>query len=557
MFVARAPKVYLGAPMSESQDVPERLGRYEIVERLASGGMGEVFIARFVAPGGFIRPVAVKRIHPFLAEDETFIHMLHDEANVAAAIRHPNIISTIDVGSEGGNHFVVLEYASGDPLQRMLRDMKRSRGGVFPDWMVAWVGAEVASALHAAHEAKNLEGESLEIIHRDVSTSNVILSDAGHPMLFDFGVAKAKQRMVQTSHGELKGKLPYMAPETFRGEAVDRTVDVFSLGVMLYELCTGNSPFARASDLETIMALQSAVIELPSRVRDAIHPSLDPIVMRAMARDRAERTPTAAAVENELRAWARSRGAPHDAAAAAAWIAETFADRVSWRKALLARVANGASNPRTAFNSAARLATMNPGSVLTPSHNAGHALTPFGQTQRIATLTPGSFGPVAPQGTTPMPGNYAPFPSTPLDPNGSSSASIPGFEQGDTQALGQGMPAPHRAVSMVHVFLGVFVTLFLGGGALVVLAARGSSDAGATAAQAPPSAVSPVPSPALVPAVLAAPPSSASALPAAPTASAKASAKAGATGPKSASTSAPTSTSRSTKKGGPLVRSYD
>src|SRR5215207_8433735 len=145
-----------------ANDIPPRLGRYEIVERLSSGGMGEVFVARFAGPGGFIKPVALKRIHPHLAGDETFIAMLHDEANVAAAIRHPNIVATIDVGFDQGNHFVVLDYVSGDPL---------------------------------------------DIVHRDVSLGNIMLSDAGHPMLFDFGVAKAKQRFAQTSHGELKGKL--------------------------------------------------------------------------------------------------------------------------------------------------------------------------------------------------------------------------------------------------------------------------------------------------------------------------------------------------------------
>ncbi|MDI1445893.1 serine/threonine protein kinase [Polyangium sp. 6x1] len=536
--------------MSESQDVPERLGRYEIVERLASGGMGEVFIARFVAPGGFVKPVAVKRIHPFLAEDETFIHMLHDEANVAAAIRHPNIISTIDVGSEAGNHFVVLDYANGDPLQRMLRDIRKNHGTAFPDWMVAWIGAEVASALHAAHEAKNLEGESLEIIHRDVSTSNVILSDAGHPMLFDFGVAKAKQRMVQTSHGELKGKLPYMAPETFRGQDVDRTVDVFSLGVMLYELCTGNSPFARNSDLETIMALQSAVVEPPSHVRDAIHASLDPIVMRTMARERAERYPTALAVENDLRAWARARGAPHDAASAAAWIAETFRDRCAWRKALLARVASNAPHTRAQMSSSPRINTLTPGSFTPPpSQPSARLATPAPGSARLGTLNPGQAPQIpAPHGNTPAPSSYVPFPLGP-EQSGTSSSSIPGFAQSDPQALGQGMPPTRSAVSMLHVFLGVFVTLLLGGGALLLLSTRGRGDDTLAAAAAPPSALSPVPapSPATIPAALVAPSSSAAQEPLA--ASAKPSTKPGTTTPKAGPTSV--------KKGGPLVRSYD
>lgn len=547
-----------------SQDVPERLGRYEIVERIASGGMGEVFIARYVAPGGFMKPVAVKRIHPYLTEDETFIHMLHDEANVAAAIRHPNIIATIDVGFEAGNHFVVLDYANGDPLQRMQRDLKR-KNATFPDWMVAWIGAEVASALHAAHEAKNLSGESLEIIHRDVSLSNVILSDAGHPLLFDFGVAKAKQRLVKTSHGELKGKLPYMAPETFRGEAVDRTVDIFSLGVMLYELCTGTAPFARDSDLETIMALQSAVVPPPSEVNGGVHASIDPIVMRTMARERAARYPTAQAVENDLRAWARERGAPHDASSAAAWIAENFAPRCEARKALLARVASSAPISRASFTSAPRIGTLTPGQAISPEALAAGAAGAEAS-QRIPTLTPGSavqmFAP-----NTPIPGSFSP---TPIEPS-ASSISIPGVAQGEMHEplLAPSPPAARSGLSMAHVFLGVFATLLLGGGALVILAAR-ASDATDTTAAAQPNVASPVPAPT----ESAAPPAqAASAAPvAAPTPSASASA---ATGPVAAPAASPTSdkpaapptpttpTYRApttytppTKKGG-LVRSYD
>jgi serine/threonine-protein kinase len=318
--------------------IPERLGRYDIVERLAAGGMGEVFVARFVAPGGFVKPVAVKRIHPHLSEDEQFINMLHDEANVAAAVKHPNIVATIDVGCEGSDHFVVLDFVSGDPMSKLLRELKK-RALVTPAWVVAWVGAQVASALHAAHEARNLQGERLDIVHRDVSPQNIMLSDAGHPMLFDFGVAKAKQRIVHTTHGELKGKLAYMAPETFRGAPIDRSVDIFALGVVLYELLTNVSPFQRASDLDTITALQSAVVPPPSRLQPG-DAHLDAIVLAAMARSRAERYPTAAHLERALRDWARAFGLPHEAGPVANWIATTFPERLAARRELLARVAN-------------------------------------------------------------------------------------------------------------------------------------------------------------------------------------------------------------------------
>jgi serine/threonine-protein kinase len=354
--------------------IPERLGRYDIVERLAAGGMGEVFVARFVAPGGFIRPVALKRIHPHLAEDPQFINMLHDEANVASAVKHPNIVATIDVGFEDDNHFVVLDFVSGDPLSRLLREMKR-RDLAMPPWVVAWVGAGSGAALHAAHEARNLQGEALEIVHRDVSPHNIMLSDAGHPMLFDFGVAKAKQRIQHTSHGELKGKLAYMAPETFRGAPVDRTVDVFGLGVVLYELLTGVSPFQGSGDLDTITALQSAVVPPPSRLR-AIDPRLDAIVLTAMARERERRYPTAAHVERALQEWARAASVSHEAAPVAEWMARTFPERLAARRALLARIAD----PGRTYRSA-RPQTPPPGAAVaavTPPPGQGWGLTPGG-----------------------------------------------------------------------------------------------------------------------------------------------------------------------------------
>lgn len=318
--------------------IPARLGRYEIVERLNAGGMGEVFVARVAGPGGFLKAVALKRIHPHLASDQTFIDMLHDEANVAAALRHPNIVAMIDVGQEAGEHFVVLEYVSGDALSRIVREMK-ARKDVVPPWVVAWVGAQIASALHAAHEAKALSGESLEIVHRDVSLANIMLSDSGHGMLFDFGVAKAKQRLSETRHGELKGKLAYMAPETFRGAPVTRAVDVFGLGVVLYELLTNVSPFQRDTDVDTIAAL-STDVPAPSQVKNHIDPRLDAIVFGAIARDRSKRYPTAEHIERALREWAHATQAPHDAGAVASWYAATFPDRLAARKALLTRVAD-------------------------------------------------------------------------------------------------------------------------------------------------------------------------------------------------------------------------
>lgn len=565
---------------SDSQDVPERLGRYEILERLASGGMGEVFVGRFVGPGGFIKPVAVKRIHPHLAGDEMFIHMLHDEANVAAAIRHPNIIATIDVGSEGANHFVVLDYVSGDSLSRLLRDQKK-RGQAFPDWLVAWIGAETASALHAAHEAKTLTGESMQIIHRDVSLSNVLLSDAGHPMLFDFGVAKAAQRMTQTTAGELKGKLPYMAPETFKGAPIDRTVDVFSLGVMLYEMATAISPFARGSDIDTITALQSAVIDQPSHKNpQSIRATLDPIIMRTMARDRAERYPTAAMVEQDLRAWARAHGAPHDAAAAATWIRENFQKRVADRNALLARIANapsGSFNRSSQPNSTRSLSGMTPSpqSRSTPSYDKTQAIVgptptpgsygqtpvPYGESSPNYDRTQALVGPTpTPFGQTPPPRKV--MPTDPL-PAPQTDASIPGVAPTDTQMSRPNFmtpPVAAKTTSPLHVLLGLASTIAVGAiVAVVILVSQDKPEAASAAPAAPP----PTPPPSaqnMPPAPAPSPPPAAT-----PEATAAAQAPASTAAPaRTNSHTAPRTTATATaqptatiKKGGPLVRSYD
>ncbi|RYE88201.1 MAG: serine/threonine protein kinase, partial [Myxococcales bacterium] len=319
-------------------DIPEQLGRYEIVQRLSAGGMGEVFVARVAGPGGFLKPVAVKRIHPHLSSDEAFIHMLHDEANVTAAIKHPNVVQIIEVGHENDSHFVVLDYVSGETLSKIRRDLLRGKQQM-PIWLVAWIGAEVAGALHAAHEARSLEGEPLDIIHRDVSLGNIMLSDDGRPMLFDFGVAKAKQRLTHTMAGELKGKIAYMAPEVFHGATVDRSIDLYALGIVLYELLTGRSPFQGDSDIETLAAIQSGEAVLISDVRPDIDWLLAAIVMRAMNHSREERYQSGAQLEQALREWARKNGQPHDNSAAAQWASAAFPERLQERRALLARVA--------------------------------------------------------------------------------------------------------------------------------------------------------------------------------------------------------------------------
>jgi eukaryotic-like serine/threonine-protein kinase len=361
---------YPSNPRTTTRDIPRRLGRYEIVELLSTGGMGEVFVARMLAPGGFVKPVAIKLIRAHLVGDAEFVDMLHDEARLSAMVRHPSIVACFDVGSEGGEHFIVMDYVAGEHIGRIERELRR-RGERVPPWVAAFVVAQTAAALHAVHEARALDGSPLEMIHRDVSPGNIMLADAGHAMLFDFGVAKARQRLHHTTHGEIKGKLPYMAPETFSGVSPDRSVDIFGLGVVLYELLTGHSPFARPSDVEIIAALKNAEILPPSQRARGIDADLDAIVLRAMARERADRMRTAAELERALRDWAVRAGLPHDAGAVAGWLAGAFPERLAARRDLLARVASGSPGiPPAADSHASAVTTVEgaePTTLVTPT----------------------------------------------------------------------------------------------------------------------------------------------------------------------------------------------
>lgn len=529
--------------------MPERLGRYEIVERLSAGGMGEVFVARFIAPGGFVKPVALKRIHPHLAGNDQFIQMLHDEANVTASLRHPNIVATVDVGSEGDDHYVVLDYVSGDPLSRLVREMKQ-RQLAMPAYAVAWIGAEIASALHAAHEARSLTGEALEIVHRDVSLGNVMLSDAGHAMLFDFGVAKARQKIHQTAHGELKGKLIYMAPEVFRGAPVDRTVDVFSLGVVLYELLTNVSPFFRDSDIEIITALQSAVVPPPSQVNPSIDPALDPIVMTAMARDRAYRYATAAQVEEALRAWARASGAPHDAAPVAAWYGATFPHRLHARRGVLARVADLTRRPQQGGLGATGGGLQALGSSSPSWPGAGAAGTPPPGSWPGGAQQPGS-GPRSWPGAAPAPmmqGGTAVMPLSRPD-----AASVSNVASSVTYGAAAPAAAPSRApwIAVTAVALAavaVLAILLLRGGPRAAAHDSAMADSAASSSSAPVAAAPPTAS-----AVASAAPSVAEVEPSA-TASAAAIAPRNVPVRKAPSKAADTAAGKSK---GPIVRTYE
>jgi len=295
-----------------------RLGRYQVIRRLAVGGMAELYLARHVGRAGFEKVVAIKRVLPHLAEDAKFVDMFLDEARLAAGLDHSNIASVIDFGSAGREHFMAMEYVHG----RNVRDILK-QGGV-PLECALTIVKSVAAALHHAHERCASDGLPLGLVHRDVSPSNILVSYAGDVKLCDFGIAKATTQSTATRTGTIKGKLAYMAPEQIRGERIDRRVDVFALGVVAYELCTGKRCFYASGEFALINRVAAAKFERPSAVVPGFSPGLERILLDALAADPEARTPTARALQESIEELAAEQGIRLSNAVLSDWVQQQF-----------------------------------------------------------------------------------------------------------------------------------------------------------------------------------------------------------------------------------------
>ncbi len=268
------------------------LGRYTLYAKIAQGGMATVHFARLAGEAGFTRTVAVKRLHRHLAADPAFGTMFLDEARLAARIRHPNVVATIDVEQVEDEIFVVMDYVHGEPLARLIRFVAGAVEKI-PFEIISAIMTNVLQGLHAAHEARDNKGAPLELVHRDVSPQNVLVGTDGVARVIDFGVAKARGRVQTTRDGSVKGKLAYMSPEQLRGERIDRRTDVYAAGVILWELLTLVRLFGNDSEATTIENALQRKIEPPSAFASDVPPALDAVVMRALARDPADRFDTA------------------------------------------------------------------------------------------------------------------------------------------------------------------------------------------------------------------------------------------------------------------------
>jgi serine/threonine protein kinase len=286
--------------------LPRRLGKYTLVRRLATGGMAELFLAIQRSVGGFEKLIVIKRILPSMNQDGAFIEMLLHEARIAATLSHPNIAQVFDVGMDEGAYFIAMEHVHGEDLRAIVRQMK-ARGAVeFPMEHALSIVLGLCAGLAYAHEKRDLAGTALNIVHRDVSPQNVIVTFGGDVKVVDFGIAKSDVRLGDgTESGRLKGKVPYMSPEQARGEPLDARSDVFAAGVILFELTTGRRLFKASSEYETLKLICEREYPLPSRIRLDYPPALEAIVTRALAKDRDLRWQSARDMQGALEEFVR------------------------------------------------------------------------------------------------------------------------------------------------------------------------------------------------------------------------------------------------------------
>ena len=291
---------------------PERLGRYLVGEKIADGGMASVYVgscesAHDGPDGGPSEAVAIKVIRAEFAADEDFLAMFRDEARIAAHLRHPNIVRFLELGSDKGRSYITLELLLGQSLWAV---WEACRAGCrrLPYGTIAWIGARIAEGLHHAHEVADECGRSLDIVHRDVNATNVVVTYDGEVKLIDFGLATARDRASKTASGIIKGKVAYMSPEQAVGAPVDRRTDVFALGATLWELGCDRRLFRDADDVETLRRVHAADVPDATRVVAGFPPTLWRILQRALARDRDGRYGSAAEFGRELEAFAAGVG---------------------------------------------------------------------------------------------------------------------------------------------------------------------------------------------------------------------------------------------------------
>lgn len=300
--------------------VGSRLGRYQIIRRIALGGMAELYLARQLGDAGYEKVVALKRVLPHLAEDPKFVEMFLNEARLASGLNHSGIAQVMDFGTEGGEHYMTLEYVHGRSVFQLLREAGRPLSRT----VAMTIAHEVAGALHYAHERCGPDGHALGLVHRDVSPSNILVSYDGDVKLVDFGIAKATAHSHATQTAAIKGKIAYMAPEQLRGESLDRRSDVFALCVVLYEMLLGKRCFSAPGEFALINKVADARFAKPSKVDPTIEADLEALVVQGLSASPDARPKSARELQSRLEDVARGHDIRLSKVALAEFMESTF-----------------------------------------------------------------------------------------------------------------------------------------------------------------------------------------------------------------------------------------
>lgn len=317
------------------------MGRFTLAEELGAGGMATVYLGKMKLGAGLDRLVAVKTIHGHLAKKQAFVDMFLDEARIASMISHPNVCAVFDFGQEEGTYFLAMEHLLGEPLFDAIGAVDRDRGEELMQavpFLAARIIADACEGIHAAHTTKGSDGNELGIVHRDVSPQNIFVTYEGTVKIVDFGCAKALERVTQTNTGIMKGKVSYAAPEQLRAEEIDHRVDVFALGVCLWETLCIRPLFRRDTAIKTAMAVLEEETPRADEGRPWVPTALADIAAKALSTDADERYSSAREMGRDLRNWIARSGQPFESAEVAEWMDYLFADRHAKRRSVVRKV---------------------------------------------------------------------------------------------------------------------------------------------------------------------------------------------------------------------------
>lgn len=314
--------------------LPQPFGKYLLLERISVGGMAEVFKAKAFGVEGFEKIIAVKKILPSMAEDADFIQMFIDEAKISGQLNHANICHIFELGKIDDSHFIAMEYIWGKDLLQTQNRFRRLRKNMSLQ-QAAFIAAKVCEGLDYAHRKKDATGKPLNIIHRDVSPQNVIVSYEGEVKVIDFGIAKAASRSSKTQAGVLKGKFGYMSPEQVGGKPLDRRADIFAIGTILYEILTNERLFLGESDFATLEKVRNVAVPPPSQVRKDIPEALDKIIMKALAKDVDVRYQWASEMQEDLQDYLAQSEPVYNSKQLSLWMRENFISEMKKEAAVL------------------------------------------------------------------------------------------------------------------------------------------------------------------------------------------------------------------------------